>query len=134
MADAFVDTSFVIALINKADQYHQIAIQISDTVEGRTLVTTDAVLFEIGNALSKNFKRESVRIIEHFLTSSEVQVIHLDPPLFMRAFDLYKSHVDKLWGLVECLSFVVMKDFGIIDALTTDRHFEQAGFNVLIRT
>jgi uncharacterized protein len=88
LTDAFVDTAFVIALINKADQYHSIAMQISDSVEGRTLVTTDAVLLEIGNALSKNFKREAVRIIEHFLTSRELQVIHLDPTLFMRGFEL----------------------------------------------
>jgi predicted nucleic acid-binding protein len=78
-------------------------------------------------------KRQSVEIIEDFLTSEDVQVIHLAPPLFRKAFDLYKLHSDKSWGLVDCVSFVVMKETGITDALSADKHFEQAGFNVLIR-
>jgi len=41
---------------------------------------------------------------------------------------------DKTWGLVDCVSFVVMRDAGILDSLTTDKHFEQAGFRALLRT
>jgi predicted nucleic acid-binding protein len=76
-------------------------------------------------------KQESVAIIEEFLTSDDVQVIHLHPTLFRKAFDLYKSQSDKAWGLIDCVSFVIM--IGITDALSTDKHFEQAGFNVLIK-
>ena len=133
MADAFVDTSFVVALVNKKDQHHSLALDLAERFAGPGLVTTDAILLEIGNALSRNFKRESVEIIEHFLTSDDVKVIHLHPPLFRKAFDLYKSHSDKLWGLIDCVSFVVMKELAITDALSADKHFEQAGFNVLIR-
>ena len=133
MADVFVDTSFVVALVNKNDQNHRLALDLSTQYSGKELVTTDAILLEIGNALSRNFKRQSVEIIEDFLTSDDVQVIHLAPPLFRRAFDLYKSHSDKSWGLVDCVSFVVMKETGITDALSADKHFEQAGFNFLIR-
>jgi predicted nucleic acid-binding protein len=133
LTDAFLDTSFVIALVNKSDQYHNLALQLTDRFDGKKLVTTDAVLFEIGNALSRNFRPESVEIIEHFLTSDDVRVIHLHSELFRRAFDLYKSHTDKLWGLVDCLSFVIMRELGITDVLTTDKHFEQAGFNALMK-
>jgi predicted nucleic acid-binding protein len=38
-----------------------------------------------------------------------------------------------VWGLIDCVSFVVMKELGIIDALSADKHFEQAGFNILIK-
>jgi predicted nucleic acid-binding protein len=133
LTDAFLDTSFVIPLVNKSDQYHDLALQLTDRFEGNKLVTTDAVLFEIGNALSRNFKVQSVEIIEHFLSSDDVRVIHLHPTLFRRAFDLYKSHTDKLWGLVDCLSFVIMKELGITDLLTADKHFEQAGFKPLMK-
>lgn len=133
MADAFVDTSFVVALVNRKDQNHSLALDLAERFAGSGLVTTDAILLEIGNALSRNFKRECVEIIEHFLTSDDVKVIHLDPPLFRKAFALYKSHSDKLWGLIDCVSFVVMRDLTITDALSADKHFEQAGFNVLIR-
>jgi len=133
LADAFVDTSFVVALVNKNDQYHSLELDLAERFTGQGLVTTDAVLLEIGNALSRNFKRASVEIIEHFLTSDDVKVIHLHPSLFRKAFDLYKSHSDKLWGLIDCVSFVVMKELAITDALSADKHFEQAGFKVLIR-
>jgi predicted nucleic acid-binding protein len=109
LADVFVDTSFVVALVNRNDQYHSLALDLSELFTGRGLVTTDAILLEIGNALSRNFKQESVEIIEHFLTSADVKVIHLHPTLFRRAFELYKSHSDKRWGLVDCVSFVVME-------------------------
>ena len=133
MADVFVDTSFVIALVNKNDQNHSLALDLASLLTGHGLVTTDAILLEIGNALSRNFKRQSVEIIEEFLSSDDVQVIHLHPPLFRRAFDLYKSRSDKVWGLIDCVSFVVMRELGITDALSADKHFEQAGFNILIR-
>ena len=133
MADVFVDTSFVVALVNKNDQNHRLALDLSRQLTGQGLVTTDAILLEIGNALSRNFKRQSVEIIGNFLTSDDVRVIHLHPPLFRKAFELYKSHSDKIWGLIDCVSFVVMKEIGIIDALSADKHFEQAGFNILIK-
>jgi uncharacterized protein len=134
LADVFVDTSFVVALVNKNDQNHRLALDLSIQYSGKALVTTDAILLEIGNALSRNFKIESVQIIEEFLTSDDVQVIHLAPPLFRKAFYLYKSHSDKSWGLIDCVSFVVMRETGITEALSADKHFVQAGFNILIRT
>ncbi|MDQ2920837.1 MAG: PIN domain-containing protein [Acidobacteriota bacterium] len=133
MADVFVDTSFVVALVNKNDQHHRLALDLAERFIKPGLVTTDAILLEIGNALSRNFKRASVEIIEHFLTSDDVKVIHLHPPLFRKAFDPYKSQSDKQWGLIDCVSFVVMRELAITEALSADRHFEQAGFKVLIR-
>jgi predicted nucleic acid-binding protein len=133
LADVFVDTSFIVALVNKNDQNHRLALDLSSQLSGQGLVTTDAILLEIGNALSRNFKRESVEIIEDFLTSDDVHVIHLHPPLFRKAFELYKSRSDKLWGLIDCVSFVVMKELGITDAFSADKHFEQAGFRVLVK-
>jgi predicted nucleic acid-binding protein len=123
----------VVALVNEKDQNHSLALDLADRFTGQRLVTTDAILLEIGNALSRNFKRESVEIIEEFLTSDDVQVIHLHPQLFRQAFDLYKSRSDKMWGLIDCVSFVTMRELGITDALSADKHFEQAGFNVLIK-
>lgn len=94
MADAFVDTSFVVALVNKKDQYHLRALELASEFEQRPLITTDAVLLEVGNALAKNFRAASIQVIDDFLTSSEIQIVNLYPDLFQRAFSLYRSHLD----------------------------------------
>lgn len=129
----FVDTLFVIALVNQRDQYHQRALELADTYEGHPLLTTDAVLLEIGNALARNFKKQSIEIIEEFYVSEEMEIIHLNPRLLEQAFEHYKMYQDKQWGLVDCVSFVVMQQTGIERALTFDQHFVQAGFKALMR-
>ena len=127
----FVDTVFVIALINQRDQYHQQASELADRFEGYPLLTTDAVLLEIGNALARGYKQEAIEVIEQFLASDEVEIKRLTPYLFEQAFELYKQHRDKDWSLVDCISFVTMREAGMSQALTFDRHFAQAGFEVL---
>ena len=129
----FVDTLFVIALVSNRDQRHQQAVTLSHQYTGWPFLTTDAVLLEIGNGLARSHKQEAGEIIERFLASAQVEVVHLTPDLFRRGFNLYKSHKDKTWGLVDCISFIVMREAGVHKALTFDRHFEQAGFEILMQ-
>ena len=129
----FVDTVFVVALVNCRDQYHHQAADLAKQYEHHPLIVTDAVLIEIGNALSRQYRKESVRIIEHFFNSDEVEIVHLTPDLLNHAFCLYKFYEDKTWSLVDCISFVVMREAGITQAFTFDQHFVQAGFQALMR-
>ena len=129
----FIDTQFVIALINQRDENHKQASELAEKYENQPLLTTDGVLLEIGNALARNFKDQAVEAIDDFLTSNDVEIIHLTPQLFDQGFSLYKKHKDKTWGLVDCISFAVMRKQKINSVLTFDRHFEQAGFQVLMR-
>jgi predicted nucleic acid-binding protein len=117
----FVDTLFIVAL-NLAEQY-----------ENYPLITTDAIFLESGNKLSANYRNEVVELIEQFLSSDEIDVIRLTPELFDQSLRLYKKHQDKSWGLVDCFSFVVMKQHKVSQALTFDRHFIQAGFQALMK-
>ncbi len=78
----FVDTLFVVALVNRRDQYHQQASKLADQLAGQPLLITDAVLLEIGNALARNYKVEATAIIDDFFTSDEVEIVHLTPELF----------------------------------------------------
>jgi len=128
----FVETLFVIALTNKRDLHHEQAQELSALYVGRQLITTDAVLLEIGNNLSARYRSEAIQIISSFLTSKDIEVVNLDEVLFSQAFDLYKTYTDKSWGLIDCVSFTVMRQRNIVDALTCDRHFAQAGFNALM--
>ena len=129
----FADTWFFVAVINKRDQYHQKALELSEEYENYPLITTDAVFLEVGNALSNNYKNEAVELMESFLESDDVEVIRLNPDLFDEVLSLYKKHQDKSWGLVDCISFVVMKRYEVTQALTFDRHFIQAGFQALMK-
>ena len=100
--------------------------------ENHPFLVSDAVLLEIGNGLARNYKQEAIEVIEGFFDSEEVEIVRLTPELFERAFELYKKYKDKDWGLIDCISFVVITDAGITQALTFDQHFEQAGFEALM--
>ncbi len=100
----FVDTGFVIALINEDDDHHAEAQILSDRYENSPFITTDAILLEVGNALAKNFKNEGAQIIHYFQDSSDVTMVRLNPVLFNRGLALYENYSDKTWGLVDCVS------------------------------
>jgi predicted nucleic acid-binding protein len=129
----FIDTLYVVALINQRDQFHARAEELAEQFEGQRFLVTDAVILEIGNALARNYKPEATRVVEHLLTSPDVGGIRLTAELLTEAFTLYKSHQDKEWGLTDCVSFIVMRQADVREALTFDQHFVQAGFEALMR-
>ena len=91
ISQAFLDTGFVIALINERDQYHQQTLDLADLCEQYLLVIIDAVFLKIANALSRNYKQEAIQVIEELNSSENVEVVRLTPEFFERAFDLYKN-------------------------------------------
>lgn len=129
----FLDTSYIVALINQTDEFHQRANELVEEYETAPLVVTDSVLLEIGNSLAREYKSEAVAVIEEFIASGNTTIVRLDEEIFDRAFDLYKRYSDKKWSLVDCVSFVVMREHNVSDALTHDHHFVQAGFRALMR-
>jgi predicted nucleic acid-binding protein len=128
----FIDTLFLVALINTRDPYHDRAKELAFLLESRPLLITDAVLLELGNALSKNHREAFVKLVETFLGSDQVAIVRLSPSLFDDALALYRSSRDKAWGMVDCLSFVAMRREKVVEVLTSDRHFTQAGFRTLM--
>jgi predicted nucleic acid-binding protein len=74
-----------------------------------------------------------IEFISGLKNSPYVDIIHVDAQLDSQAWDLLVERSDKEWSLVDCTSFVVMRRAGIVEALTTDRHFEQAGFVRLLK-
>ncbi|MFT5367713.1 MAG: putative nucleic acid-binding protein [Candidatus Latescibacterota bacterium] len=136
MSEVFLDASYAIALSSVKDQYHQRAVALSEQLEldGTRLVTTRAVILEIGNALSKQKYREAaIELLTSLSEDPTVEIIPLPEVLFDRAFTFYQSHQDKEWGITDCISFVVMQDRGLTEALTADDHFQQAGYRALLK-
>jgi uncharacterized protein len=136
MTDLFLDTAYAIALVVSRDAYHLRARRIATELNRSSsrFVTTTAVLLEIGDSLSRpGYRAAAVRLIDSLANDPQAIVVPLSERLYARAFDLFRSRPDKEWGLTDCVSFIVMRDRGITDALTADRHFEQAGFKALLR-
>jgi len=129
----FVDTSFVIALINDRDQYFNQAQALSYRFENSQLLTTDAVLLEIGNALAKDFRKEAIEVIQVLRGGKNAEVIQIDQTTFEKGFGAYEKYKDKSWGLVDCISFTVMWERGVTEVLTFDKDFEQAGFRMVTK-
>lgn len=131
----FLDTGYLIALFSPRDAYHDAALRLQQVAqrEQRILVTTDAVLFEIGAAFSKiGFRAVGTALIKTLLADRQVRIYSVTPDLRDRAFALFAERSDKEWSLCDCLSFVVMGDNHIDAALSPDRHFGQAGFTTLM--
>lgn len=132
MTKKLIDTSFIVAAVSEKDEDHEKAIELSLRLGGQPMIITDAVILEIGNSLSRRYKARCIETIENFFESPEIEVVRVDETLFDKGFELYKSHADKTWGLVDCISFVVMRENNIANALTSDKHFVQAGFRALM--
>jgi len=135
-SEVFLDTAFAIALSSPKDHFHHRAGLLAEQLQaaGTRLVTTRAVILKIGNALCKErYRAAAVRLLSALEADPAVEVIPLSESLYARALQLYKERPDKEWALTDCVSFVVMEDRGLSEALTTDEHFAQAGFRALLR-
>lgn len=129
----FLDTACVQALLNRDDQYYARALPFAPLLRTATEVwITEAVLIEIGDALSAMNRSGAAEFIQHCYQTPNIMVVSVDTVLLGRALRLYEARNDKQWGLTDCLSFLVMWDHGITEALTTDHHFQQAGFHALL--
>lgn len=132
----FLDSAYPIALASIGDQHHAAAMQVGAQVKAISarMITTRAVLLEIGNALAKpGFRTVAVELLRTFEHDPQIEVVSLDDSLYQRGFELFGSREAKTWSLTDCISFVVIRERGLNDALTSDQHFEQAGFTALLR-
>lgn len=137
MTEVFLDTSYAVALASPRDYYHQQALELAEFLarRGYRIVTTWAVILEIGNSLSrKRFRHRGVALLRSLEVDPRVEILPLSEDLYRSGLDLFQDRSDKEWGLVDCLSFVVMERRRLRESLTTDEHFEQAGFRALMRT
>ena len=129
----FMDTVYIQALLNRHDDYHNQAKAIYHQVRNAAEVwVTEAILIEVGNALSATNRSAAVQFIQLCYQLPNMKVVSVDTSLLNHGLELYHSRSDKDWGLTDCISFVVMREQNLIDALTADRHFVQAGFRALL--
>ena len=132
MSAVFADTFFYLALLRADDPAHAQAL--AGVTLNQPIVTTEFILLELGNACAR--AEDHADFLAHVAgvrASPRIRIIPLDSRLFNRGLERMASRPDKDWSLTDCISFVVMEDEGIKEALTADRHFEQAGFTALLK-
>ena len=131
MNAVFADTSFYLALLDERDPLHGLAI--TESKVNRRIVTTEFIVLELGNACGRaEDHADFLAILAGMRASPRTTILPLDSLLLQRGLDLLADRTDKNWSLTDCISFVVMKNDGLREALTADRHFEQAGFVPLL--
>jgi uncharacterized protein len=129
----FLDTAFIQALLNPRDDYHNHAKHLFPRIRSAAEVwITEAIFAEVGNALSALNRSGAVQFIQQCYRTDNIKVVSVDTALLMQALALYQARADKTWGLTDCISFVVMQQQDLTDAVTGDRHFVQAGFRALM--
>ena len=130
---AFGDTFFFLAFLSPSDKWHDAAVALMDHYAGQ-LVTTEYVLVELANAMADPRDRLACGdFIEALRSDHDVQIAASAPALFEQGLNLFRARFDKRWSLTDCISFVVMEQESLREALTGDHHFEQAGFVALLR-
>ena len=133
MRELLADSFYYLALANPGDRRHPQAIAASRDKSARH-VTHAWVLAEVGDALASPGSRRLFTELPDLLRDDPTAIVlPATQELFDRGAALYRARADKEWSLTDCISFAVMKDRGMQDALTGDRHFEQAGFKVLLK-
>lgn len=130
---AFADTYFFLALLDAREPRHQAALSAARDPSLR-IVTSEWVLVEFGNAYCQPADRaDFVATYRSLIGHPRITIVPADSQLLQRGVDLFEERPDKAWSLVDCLSFVIMDDLHVSNALTGDRHFEQAGFIALLK-
>ncbi|MDZ7292626.1 MAG: PIN domain-containing protein [candidate division KSB1 bacterium] len=136
MTKIFVDTSYFIALYNRKDEFHELALDWARriTAERITCHITIPILFELGDGFSRLNRRETgIDLIQNISRASNYVLHPFRQSTFASALTIYMKHHDKEWGLTDCYSFQIMTEHELTDVLTADPHFKQYGFTVLLK-
>lgn len=134
MDRVFADTSYWIALFNARDALHARSLAASREFSSDRIVTSEMVLTEFLNSFcgyGPTLRRAAAKAVQR-LRSSDVVIISQTPELFATALERYRAMEDKAWSLTDCASFLIIEQQRLKAALTRDRHFAQAGFQLLL--
>ena len=138
MSDLFVDTSGWANLIDVSQPFHSLSVKIYQNARSQKhkIITTSYIITELIALLSKPLyipRPKAIAFIQSLKTSPYIEVIHISKEIDTKAWELLMQRQDKEWSLVDCSSFIVMQESKITESLTSDHHFEQAGFICLLK-
>ena len=139
MSDIFVDTSGWAELIDPSLKHHTLAAKIYRQArqQHRQLITSNYIITELVALLTSPLRiprKQTIEFINSLKNSPSVEIVHINATLDTQTWQLLIQREDKNWSLVDCSSFMIMRQRHLMEALTTDHHFEQAGFIRLLKS
>jgi uncharacterized protein len=138
MTSLLIDTSGWGNLIDPTQPFHQqtAILYRAARQQKHRILTTNYIITEVVALLTSPLRISRPQIIafvQGLKDSPYIEILHIDPETDAQSWQLLASRQDKAWSLIDCSSFVVMKQNNIAQALTNDRHFDQAGFIQLLK-
>jgi len=128
-----LDTGYVVALFSPDDALHERAVAWSRHLN-EPLLVTEYVLWECVNTFSRPKDRPSAHaLIQYVRSDPACELVHATPGLLAAGLQLHGDRPDKEWSLTDCVSFHLMWERSVTRALAHDSHFQQAGFEALLR-
>ena len=127
-----LDTSGLLCLQHRAEPFHARACVLYQTARRR--LTHSYILAEyIALATVRGLPRPQVlQYVADLVANPDIVVVWVDEPCHRAALALLVARPDKLYSLCDAVSFVLMRQWQFTEALTTDRHFVQEGFQRLL--
>ena len=136
MKSVFADADYWIALFHPREELHERARQASAKLHPVRIVTSEMVLTEVLNGIGsrgEQIRGKACEAVRKLRDNPNVTVVPQTSTQFAEALSFFCGHQDKQWSITDCASFGIMRESGLTEALTYDRHFEQAGFTALLR-
>ena len=131
MTSRFADTWFFQSLLSERDAHHAEVLEFLRRHDD-FMVTTRWVLAETANAAGGSaFRGDAARFLQRAESDPSFIILGESDALYQQGLTLYTDRPDKEWSLTDCISFLVMEERGLEEALTGDHHFYQAGFRAL---
>jgi uncharacterized protein len=132
MTPIFLDTVGLLAIWDTGDQWHDAAEDAYRRIVStrQPVVTTTFILLECGNAAARRTYREDMCILRRTLELRNEVIVPTDDD-WDNAWDAYQQAQARMAGIVDYISFAVMRRLSIMKAFTNDRHFQEAGFETL---
>jgi len=128
-----IDSSGFLCLYERKETFHKKAVEFYDSATLR--LTTSYILAEYtALAQIRKIPREQIIVFsQNILNDEEIEIVWIDEELHIKAVELIKERRDKNYSLCDAVSFIIMRQRGIAESLTTDKHFEQEGFIRLLK-
>jgi predicted nucleic acid-binding protein len=132
MTSLFADTSFFVSFLSQSDEHYSVAREYMGGHSGQIL-TTEWILLELANYLAATGGRRFFCPLLKSLYEDPRFTIVRNRDDFDAGVQVYDRRPDKRWSLTDCISFTVMQRNALFAALTADHHFQQAGFEILLK-